>query len=75
MNANNQSKGKIIKIISYILFAVLTFIGSLLFLPFEVFLLSTIVVLIALRSLEKELSNFDMRNLKTFEAHPTQTKR
>lgn len=75
MIAKNASISKIVKISGYILFVVLTFTGSLLFMPFEIFLLSTIVVLIALRGLEKELGDFNVRNLKAFETHATRTKR
>lgn len=75
MRTTSRSSGKNIKIAGYILFAALTFIGSLLFMPFEVFLLSTIVVLVALRIVEKELGNFDARNVKTFKAHSTRAKR
>ena len=75
MIAKNASVKKTMKIIGYILFVIVTFTGSLLFMPFEIFLISTIVVLAALRGLEKELGDFNVRNLKTFETHTTHMKR
>ncbi|MBI2427844.1 MAG: hypothetical protein HYV29_03450 [Ignavibacteriales bacterium] len=40
----------------------------------ELFLLSTIVVLIALRGVEKELGGFNLKSFKTLDARPTKTK-
>lgn len=48
----------IAKIVCFIMLGTFTFITSLLFLPYEVFLLSIVVVFISLRAVEKELHKF-----------------
>lgn len=74
MNEKKFDSKKIKKIIAYIVFVVITFTLSLLFMPFELFLLSTIVVLIALRGVEKEIGGFNLKRFKTLPAQPTKTK-
>lgn len=74
MNDKNPTSKKMKKIVAYIVFVVITFTVSLLFMPFELFLCSTIVVLIALRGVEKELGGFNLSSFKTLDAQPTETK-
>jgi hypothetical protein len=58
---------RIKKIISYVVFVVVTFSASLLFLPHELFLLSAIVVLVMLRAVEKELNGLNLRTKQNLE--------
>lgn len=62
------------KIFAYIFFVIVTFVISLLYLPYELFLLSTIVVFIALRGVEKELGILDFKKFKALDVQPTKTK-
>gem|GEM_PF-4431879 len=63
---NKFPKKNIMKIAGYLFFVVITFTVSLLVLPYEFFLVSIIVVLIALRGVEKELLKFDVKQLTSF---------
>lgn len=58
------------KIIAYVIFVVITFSTSLLFLPHELFLLSTIVVLLMLRAVEKELSGITSKPKQVLDIQP-----
>jgi hypothetical protein len=46
---------RFIKLTGYILFIIILFVLSLFTLPFEMFFLTSVVILITLRSVEKEL--------------------
>lgn len=48
----------VVKIILFILLGTFTFITSLIFLPYEMFLLSTVIVFVSLRGVEKELHKY-----------------
>ena len=54
----SSAKGNIAKIILYILFIVVTFIITLLFMPYEFFFFVGIVILFALKEIEKEVMHF-----------------
>lgn len=57
----------IAKIVCFIILGTFTFITSLLFLPYEVFLLSIVIVFISLRAVEKELHKFVETTHSTFQ--------
>jgi hypothetical protein len=56
----------IVKIIAFIVLGTFTFIVSLIFLPYEMFLLSTIIVFVSLRGVEKELHKYIGKDQPTF---------
>ncbi|MFA6540053.1 MAG: hypothetical protein WCT99_00480 [Bacteroidota bacterium] len=56
MNNNFLAKPHMLRITGYILFAVIVFILSLFTMPFELFFLTSVVILVTLRTIEKELT-------------------
>ena len=54
----SSAKGNITKIILYIFFIVVTFIITLLFMPYEFFFFVGIAMLFALKEIEKEVAHF-----------------
>lgn len=55
MENNLFAKPHMLRITGYILFVVIVFILSLLTMPFELFFLTSGVILVTLRTIEKEL--------------------
>ena len=55
MSRHSSSKNNITRIVLYILFSITTFTVSLLFMPYEFFFFAGIVVLFALKRVEKEV--------------------
>jgi hypothetical protein len=55
---HHRSSKNLTKIAIYVLFIIATFSLSLLFIPYEFFFFSAVVVLIALRGVEKEVMRF-----------------
>ena len=59
------NKKKVVRILLYIVLSIAVFAVSLLVLPLELFLLSSVVVLVTLRGIEKELEEGEKKNISS----------
>lgn len=66
MIENHPCWKNVAKICVYVLFIVAIFTFSLLTMPYEYFFVSAIVVLVALRGVEKELRHIDLKQFQLF---------
>jgi len=59
------NKKKYLRVAFYIALSILVFTVSLLILPLELFLFTSVIVLITLKSIEKELSDIEKKNVSS----------
>lgn len=61
MKEKKISKKKLARISLYMLLSIVTFAVSIIILPLELFLFTSVLILITLRGIEKELSELDKK--------------
>ena len=60
------NKKKLVRILFYITLSIVVFAVSLLILPLELFLFSTVIIFATIRGIEKELSDTEKKDLSPF---------